>query len=272
MLKVRHALGGGLTAYQYGRGEEVTVAFHGWSGDHEVYAAVADRLAPHQRLYAFDLPGSGESEEPSSYTLEAMTALIVEAIETLGIERATVVGNCGGAVLALELARRLGPRVDRLVLIDPFAFAPWYFRLLAAPYLGPLFYFSAFANPIGRRFTNAALFARRTSRTDLTRGFARVDHRAAYRFFRMLVAQRRPERYAHLRCAVSLVYGERTFAAVRRSVARFHAMWPDAHVVTLPGAGHLPIQEATDAVAALVLSDERGSGGARAERRLACMK
>ena len=235
----------------YGAGGRTFVALHGWSGDHRTFAPLQGHLPKWARLWAPDLPGFGAAPPPARWDFDALTRPILEGMDAQGIARATLVGNCAGAVVAMELALRHPERVEGLVLIDPFAYAPWYFRLLTWGWPGWLFYHSTFANPLGRWITNVALAARRTADTDLTEGFARVRHDVAFRFLRLLCSVPHVSRYAALSMPVRLLYGERTFGAVKRSVAMFRSLWPRAVVHALPGAGHLPIQEAAAALARL---------------------
>ena len=93
---------------------------------------------------------------------------IAAFIESLDSARVTVIGNCSGAILGL-LANELVPsRIARFVLIDPFAFLPWYFKVFVHPTYGRVAYHSTFANPIGRWATNLSLKKKRSADSDLT--------------------------------------------------------------------------------------------------------
>ena len=240
-----------------GSGPEAIVGLHGWNGNHRTFARFAEHLAPEQSLFCFDLPGSGRSAPPEAWTMEAFIDPILRTIDALGLERFRLIGNCAGAVFGFELALRAKDRVTDIVAIDPFAYTPWYFRLLAHPILGRLFYYSTFANPLGRWFTDAALRSKRTEQTSLVRGFESVRHEATWRTLRLLTSLEDPTRYLPIRSPVLLLEGERTFGAVRRSVEMYRAIWPQSRHVILEGAGHLPIQEAEQQVLALCLKRER---------------
>jgi pimeloyl-ACP methyl ester carboxylesterase len=164
-----------------------------------------------------------------------------------------LVGSCSGAILTAFVARELREMgrpevVARLMMIDPFAYCPWYFRLFLIPVFGPLMYATAFANPIGRGITNFFLQDKRAGDTNLTESFAAVDHRVVWKYLKMLSECGRPGQFRGMVLPVDILYGEKTFSAVRRSVQEWKEAWPQARVKELAGVGHLPISEATAAV------------------------
>ncbi|HEX9917834.1 MAG TPA: alpha/beta fold hydrolase, partial [Pyrinomonadaceae bacterium] len=151
---------------RYGAGErEFYFGLHGWSGDHRTFAPLAAHIPAGASLYSADLPGCGRSLAPPTLTLETVTREIVEAVLDAVPPRApvTLIGNCSGAILGLLVAERIKARVGRLVLIDPFAYWPWYFRVFVARSFGRYAYRSTFANPLGRWLTNQSLRNRRTA-------------------------------------------------------------------------------------------------------------
>ena len=241
---------GEVAVHTYGRGVRTYVGYHGWSGSHRSLEPLVPHLPREARLIAPDLPGFGQSAAPSAWSLERYLDRLDAVFDALDLTDVTVIGNCAGAVLAMEQALRNPGRMERLVLIDPFAYVPWYFRVLTVPLLGWWFYRAAFANPLGRVMTNAALRSKRTEQTDLTLDFHRVDHRNALCYLRMLCSLGPYRRYGAIELPVSLLYGERTFQAIRRSVTLLQAQWARSRSAVLPGAGHLPIQESTDTLAA----------------------
>ena len=76
----------------------------------------------------------------------------------------------------------------------------------------------------------------------------------------MLHACGRPGQFQGLRLPVDILYGEKTFSAVRRSVEEWKAALPQATLKKLAGVGHLPIFEGTKEVLKVVF---RGGGEER---------
>jgi pimeloyl-ACP methyl ester carboxylesterase len=67
-----------------------------------------------------DLPGSGRSPRPPNVlSIPELRAVLRGFLDSLGIERAILVGHSMGAIVALETARVAPERVHRLVLVAP---------------------------------------------------------------------------------------------------------------------------------------------------------
>ena len=250
---------------RYGSGEKIFFGLHGWSGDHRTFAPLAANM-PHSSasLYSADLPGCGRSAALPNLTSDSVTDEIVRAVLVVVPpgKQVTLVGNCSGAILGLLAAMRIEERVNRLVLIDPFAYWPWYFRVFVTKSFGNFgrhAYRTTFANPFGRWLTNQSLRAHRTAETDLTNSFGRIDHDVAQRYLALLAEVEGIERFADLRrVPIDIVYGERTFGAVKKSIAMWQQIWPQARARMLAGAGHLPILEATAALSEIVFANSSG--------------
>ncbi|MGA9769755.1 MAG: alpha/beta fold hydrolase [Blastocatellia bacterium] len=237
---------------RYGKGERAYLGLHGWGGGHKTFAPLVEHLPERARLYAVDLPGYGRSPEPREFTLPAIVDELVCSVSQLEEEKITVIGNCSGAILGLLAARRLPDRIERLILIDPFAFMPWYFKVFVAGNFGRYAYYSTFANPVGRWLTNVSLKRRRSASSDLTRSFSAINHKISQRYLALLAEIKDITQFGNLQMPIDIVYGEKTFSAVKQSVARWKAVWPQSRATELAGAGHLPIEEATKQLSEIV--------------------
>src|SRR5262245_15001949 len=235
----------------YGSGSRVYFGLHGWIGDHATFAPLAEYMPAGVALYSADLPGYGRSPEPRRWELTAITGEIAGAIAGVDSTFAAI-GNCSGAVFALLAAERLAGRIERLILVDPFAYLPWYFKIFLNKRIGRYAYYSTFANPVGRWLTNLSLSKHRTANTNLTESFVSVSHEVAYRYLALLGELDDITRFSRLRLPVDLIYGARTFGAIKESIAMWRGVWPNARRHELAGAGHLPIQEATEQLSEIV--------------------
>lgn len=240
-----------IHAERYGSGGDVFVGIHGWGGSHRTFAPLAPYVPPSASLLAIDLPGYGRS----SWTPVRSAAAIAEQVEAfvaaVASPRVTLVGNCSGAILSL-LARTAA--VSRLVLVDPFAFLPWYFKVFVHPTFGRIAYHSTFANPAGRWLTNLSLRNRRTADSDLTGSFRKVDHAVSLRYLELLAAVDGIEQFRAIDVPIDIAYGARTFHAVKQSGAQWQALWPHARTFPLQKAGHLPIEEAPEDLARIIFT------------------
>lgn len=240
--------------HRYGTGAAAFLCVHGWGGTHQTYAPLAGHVPRSASVFALDLPGYGRSSPPTDWSAGTVGAAVAGVLSEIDSADVTVVGNCSGAVFALIAAQLAPDRVRRIVLIDAFAFVPWYFKVFVHPRYGEMAYRSTFANPIGRFFTNASLRNRRSGDTHLTESFRKIPAEVSLQYLRMLDQIGNIDRFAGIHAPIDLVYGAKTFAAVKDSVGRWQALWPQARAWELEGAGHLPIEDAGPAVAAILFA------------------
>lgn len=93
----------------HGSGPGVT-AWMNFSGNLPVFGE-------HFRCIAPDLPGYGASSAVPGHPVDGAVAAIIHLMDQLGIERAHIVGNSYGAIIAARLAAAHPGRIDRLVTI-----------------------------------------------------------------------------------------------------------------------------------------------------------
>jgi 4,5:9,10-diseco-3-hydroxy-5,9,17-trioxoandrosta-1(10),2-diene-4-oate hydrolase len=95
------------------------VLLHG-AGDNALdWRWVLPELARTHRVYAPDLPGSPESARPvANYSPAFFERFVAGFLDALDIERAAMVGNSIGGLVALRLALSEPERIGTLVLVD----------------------------------------------------------------------------------------------------------------------------------------------------------
>ena len=95
------------------------VLIHGFPSNTFVWSRLMPRLAGHHRTMALDLPGLGYShrDRKCSFALEAHAKTVVGLMDTLGIERASIIGLSMGGGVAQRIAATFPERTDRLVLL-----------------------------------------------------------------------------------------------------------------------------------------------------------
>jgi pimeloyl-ACP methyl ester carboxylesterase len=95
------------------------VLLHG-AGDNALdWRWVMPALAATHRVYAPDLPGSPDSARPAAdYSPSFFERFVAGFLDALDIERAAMVGNSLGGLIALRLALSEPARVTALVLVD----------------------------------------------------------------------------------------------------------------------------------------------------------
>ncbi len=92
------------------------VLIHGAGGNHLVWPAQVRRL-PHYTVYAPDLPGHGRSEGPALPSIPAYRDALLAWADALGLETFVPVGHSMGGAIAQELALAVPRRLAALVLV-----------------------------------------------------------------------------------------------------------------------------------------------------------
>ena len=104
---------------------EVVVLLHGIAGSSQTWNALTRLLSGRYRVIAPDLLGHGNSTKPrSDYSLGALSALVRDILDELGIARATVVGHSLGGGIAMQFVYQHPGYVERLVLIGSGGLGP----------------------------------------------------------------------------------------------------------------------------------------------------
>ncbi|MCA1731390.1 MAG: alpha/beta fold hydrolase [Actinobacteria bacterium] len=76
-------------------------------------------ISEHHQVFAPDWPGYGKSDKPQmEYTTEYYVGFLGRLMDSLGLEKATLVGISMGGAVSLGFSLQLPQRVEKLVLVD----------------------------------------------------------------------------------------------------------------------------------------------------------
>jgi pimeloyl-ACP methyl ester carboxylesterase len=96
----------------------VVVLSNSMGADLRMWDGVVSALEEHFRVVRYDTRGHGRSPEaPGPYSMDDLADDHVALLDTLGVERAHLVGLSLGGMMGMRLAARDSERVDRLVLV-----------------------------------------------------------------------------------------------------------------------------------------------------------
>ena len=116
------AVGGGRLHYaEMGEGEPLIVLhkLSGWIAD---WRHAAPALAKRSRVIAFDMPGHGDSvmygPAPYIQTVEQSAAMLVSALDQMGIDRYSIAGNSLGGIAGIVIAALWPQRVRKLAIVS----------------------------------------------------------------------------------------------------------------------------------------------------------
>jgi 3-oxoadipate enol-lactonase len=243
-----------------GKGEAV-VLLHGFPLDHTIWGAQSAALSGRYRVILPDLPGMGGSTPLSPSTMNGMARTVLDLLDRLGVERAAVAGHSMGGYVALALQKDAPDRVAGLGLICTQAgadspegregrFATAKKVEAEGPELlvggmGPKF-FAPDTAPESEPYRTAVALIRNSSiagiQACLYAMADREDHRG---------------RLGELRAPALVLTGAQDLLIPPARSEEMAAVLPDARLVKVPGAGHLPMLEQPEAVSR-ALSDWLG--------------
>lgn len=107
-----------MVRYQVGGQGPPVLLLHGWGGTLESFTPVSDDLRGSYTVYAFDLPGFGESSlPPIAWGAADYARLTLNLVDTLKLDRPHLIGHSFGGQVAIALAATYPERVGRLILV-----------------------------------------------------------------------------------------------------------------------------------------------------------
>lgn len=117
-----------------GSGDPPLVILHGLFGSSKNWTQVSRALSDRRRVVAVDQRNHGDSPHAAPHSLAAMRADLFALFETLGLERAILLGHSMGGMTAMSFASAYPDRVAALIVVDiaPRAYPPHHQNELAA--------------------------------------------------------------------------------------------------------------------------------------------
>ena len=105
----------------------VAVILQGWGTSYRLYDSVAGLIGDRFKVVRFDLPGFGDSEEPSEpWDVSGYANFTVRFLESLGITEAMFIGHSYGGRIIIRMASddSLKIGITRIILIDSAGILP----------------------------------------------------------------------------------------------------------------------------------------------------
>jgi pimeloyl-ACP methyl ester carboxylesterase len=258
MLRLRHTtLHGHHVGYRMAGKGPVVVLIHGMAGSSRTWQGVMRLLARDYTVVAPDLLGHGESAKPmGDYSLGAYASGLRDLlVGTLGIERATVVGQSLGGGVAMQLAYQHPELCERLALVGSGGLGrevSWMLRALTLPgaeYVMPVL-FPRFARTGGEKVV--AFFRNRGVRAphiaEMWSAYASLtETENRHAFVRTMRAVIDPggqtvcaKDRLYLAAAVPtlIAWGDRDDIIPVQHAYDAHALLPDSQLEIFEGAGH----------------------------------
>jgi pimeloyl-ACP methyl ester carboxylesterase len=238
-----------------GQGEAV-VLIHGIGASTYSFRHAIPELAQHFRVIALDLKGFGYSARPAEgdYSLTAHADLVRQVMERLNIARATVLGHSMGGAVAMRLAMRAPERVSRLVLVDSATDREMGAGATASKLLRPLMPLGALIFLHRRSLRRLLLSTAVHDPAHLTpetfeAHFYPTRMKGHLRALGALLAQRgrdKPLAPERLQQPTLILWGEHDRWLPLSRGEELAGLIPNARLLSVPSAGHLPLEEQPD--------------------------
>jgi pimeloyl-ACP methyl ester carboxylesterase len=237
---------------RFGRGPAL-VLLHGLGSSHLTWTDVEDAFARRFTVYELDLPGFGYSDKPPGITSARQEASFVDRfLASLDVKHATVIGHSMGGDVAAWLAIDHPSRVERLVLVDAAEIgdAAAVFQLVATPIVGEVI-LMATTTPVTLPLMMADPYVQKQVLTaDKTDQYARMYWSPGARPALVQLAQSYAADQSALLAAATeihtralIVWADHDPYFPIRVAETLHGLLPQAELVVIDDAGHLPQEE-----------------------------
>jgi pimeloyl-ACP methyl ester carboxylesterase len=269
----------GINLFYYGAGAThlpAALLIHGLGDEADTWRHLIEPLSSNWRVIAPDLPGFGRSDQPErAYTLDFLQDCLSELLEPISGEKFLLVGHSLGGMLAQAICLERPEQVSGLVLIDGGLLVQTQRinpRLLLnlVPGLGEWLYTNLRKDP------QAAYASLRPYYSDLNKLpqderdflFTRVNQRvwsddqrrAYFSTLRNTVAavprlqKDLAGRLAQVQVPTLVLWGEKDQINAPENGSALVQAQPNARLVVIHQAGHMPHQERADLVVQAILS------------------
>jgi pimeloyl-ACP methyl ester carboxylesterase len=252
----------GLTVHYKtaGEGEPVFILLHGFGASLFSWHAVMEPLSQYGTVIAFDRPAFGLTERPmtwegeSPYSPQAQVDLLLGLLDHFNVERAILVGNSAGGTVAMNFYLQHPDRVQALILVDPAVYEggggpSWLRPFYNTPqmnHLGPLFVRSIQSS--GMDLIKTAWYdpakITQATRDGYTRPL-KADNwdRALWYFTAASQVSDLPQRLGEFTLPVLVITGDTDKIVPIANSIQLAGELPNAALVVIPQAGHVPHEE-----------------------------
>lgn len=241
----------------------VVLLLHGFGASLHTWEEWVKPLEQTYRVVRIDLPGAGltGSDPTGVYSDERTLVIVNKLLDRLGIQKASVIGNSIGGRIAWRLAAQSPARVEKLVLISPDGFASPGFEYGKAPSVPGFLRLMRYALPKSiMRMNLSPAYANPATLTDelLSRYHALLllpgQREAMFDRMAQTILRDPIPILQQIQAPTLLVWGEQDALIPVANAQDYLRALPSAKLVTLPGVGHLPQEEAPTTSLAVVLA------------------
>ncbi len=243
-----------------GQGEPVFILLHGFGASLFSWHAIMAPLSQIGTVIAYDRPAFGLTERPMSWTGEnpyssqGSVDLLLSLLDYFKVQKAILVGNSAGGTVSMQFYLQHPDRVQALILVDPAVYEggggpSWLRSFYNTPelkHLGPLIVRSIQSRGID--LIKMAWFDPSKITPETMTGYTnplRADNwdRALWYFTAASEPSDLPARLENFNLPVLVISGEADKIIPTAETIRLAGLLPNASLVIIQQAGHVPHEE-----------------------------
>jgi pimeloyl-ACP methyl ester carboxylesterase len=245
-------INGSAISYKKSGSGPPLVFFHGWIGNEDTFGPCHAAFARHYTVYRPAWPGYGNSSPLPNFSIEDFVEIGKKFILSMGHTSATLVGNCLGGNVAMELVRLYPGMVERLIIIELYAYFPRYLQLLLVPGFNKILYRMVFKTRFGFNLLNSFMPLQETNNNSGSMytwdGFNRTPVESALGFLKAVHRFSKKIRKIYTesyRTNLPVIYieGGRSFGPVKDFINLARLCFHNLTIVGVPESLHNPVAE-----------------------------
>jgi len=241
------------------RSGPVVVMIHGTSASLHTWEPLIQSLEKKYRLISFDLPGHGLTGEVKSreYSSVTYTRSLIQLLDHLDIQSATLMGNSLGGRIAWQTAKTNPTRVNTLILLAPAgakkdspARSNIGFKVMSSK-LGRYLALKLTPRSVIERSLHQTLYDKQLVSDSMVDRYWRLlrmkgNRQAMSDIFSRRLKGNGGESYSipALNHPKLIIWGEEDQILPIEMLDQFEHKWPESMILRLPKVGHLPQEEA----------------------------
>ncbi|RVU55113.1 alpha/beta fold hydrolase [Anaerosphaera multitolerans] len=224
-----------LSYIEVGEGKPLVI-LHGWGANIESITPIVNAAPKGYKIYAYDAPGFGDSQEPSdTLSTEDYYRYLFEFLKVKNIKKATFIGHSFGGKTLTIFAAKHPEMVEKLILIDASGVIPkrtlkYYFKVYTFKTLRflytKLFFWNNNTDGIRKFYEKFGSDDYQNSQGVMRKTFVKVVNESTVEYFR------------NIKAPTLIIWGENDDETPLYMARVFEDNIEDSGLVVLKNAGH----------------------------------